>query len=79
MLGTRQPPHVVNTRSQLRDYGCMALILLQWSFSTTGALEGAYQIATGSLRSLSEQQLIDCSTTFGNQGCSGGSMRSEWL
>jgi hypothetical protein len=46
-----------------------------WSFSTTGALEGAYQIATGSLRSLSEQQLIDCSTTFGNQGCGGGSMR----
>lgn len=46
-----------------------------WAFSTTGATEGAYQIATGALRSLSEQQLIDCSTSLGNMGCKGGSMR----
>jgi len=43
-----------------------------WSFSTTGALEGAHFIATGELLSLSEQQLVDCSAL--NSGCDGGSM-----
>merc|ERR1711862_1057848 len=51
-----------------------------WTFSTTGAVEGAYQIATGTLLSFSEQELVSCSHHGGN-GCKGGLpyLAFEWL
>jgi C1A family cysteine protease len=45
-----------------------------WAFSATGSMECNYAIQHGSLNSLSEQQLMDCSYDYGNLGCSGGEM-----
>jgi len=46
-----------------------------WAFSATGAIECDYAIKTGTLNSLSEQQLVDCAgAIYGCAGCNGGQM-----
>ncbi|PUZ46566.1 hypothetical protein GQ55_7G088600 [Panicum hallii var. hallii] len=56
-----------------------------WSFSTSGALEGAHYLATGKLEVLSEQQMVDCDHECDasdprscDAGCNGGLMTTAF-
>lgn len=49
-----------------------------WSFSAVAAVEGAWKLAGNQLTSFSEQQLVDCSTAYGDHGCNGGLMNNAF-
>lgn len=61
-----------------RNYGVVGPVKDQghcgscWSFSTIGPIEEHYAIKYNASVVLSEQQLVDCSTPYGNNGCNGG-------
>ncbi|KAK4491416.1 hypothetical protein RD792_002162 [Penstemon davidsonii] len=83
------PTNDLPTGFDWREHGAVTPVKNQgscgscWSFSTTGALEGANFLATGNLVSLSEQQLVDCDHECDpeekgscDSGCNGGLMNS---
>ena len=51
-----------------------------WTFSATGAVEGAWFVSSGALIDLSEEQLVDCATgvAYGSHGCNGGQMEGAF-
>jgi C1A family cysteine protease len=63
----RKNHKVSSVKNQEHCGGC-------WAFSSSGAIESAWAIKNNVLYNLSQQELIDCSTSYGNHGCGGGSM-----
>ena len=57
--------------SPVKDEG---VCLASYAFSAVGALEGLSAIYYKQQTEYSAQELVDCSTPYGNQGCNGGTM-----
>ncbi|VAH31395.1 unnamed protein product [Triticum turgidum subsp. durum] len=85
------PTDGLPTEFDWREHGAVGPVKDQgscgscWSFSTSGALEGANYLATGKLEVLSEQQLVDCDHQCDpsepracDAGCNGGLMTTAF-
>lgn len=49
-----------------------------WAFAAIADLESTYMLKYQYKVDFSEQQLVDCSSAFGNDGCGGGMMNSAF-
>ena len=49
-----------------------------WAFSAVGTIEAAHAVQGKGLPAVSEQELVDCSKSYGNNGCNGGLMTSAF-
>lgn len=79
-------PHSIDWRT----YGVVTPVKNQgncgscWAFAATEALESYYAIATGQLKTLSEQQILDCTINATNcgagvgGGCNGGTVEAAY-
>lgn len=85
------PTDGLPTEFDWREHGAVGPVKDQgscgscWSFSTSGALEGAHYLATGKLEVLSEQQMVDCDHECDpseprvcDAGCNGGLMTTAF-
>jgi hypothetical protein len=61
--------------SPIKDQGeCDA----DWAFSANDTIESCWAINKHTLVALSEQELVDCSNAYGNNGCNGGWMDNSY-